>query len=107
MVPVIFMEGPAFCEAFHLKASDPRCAREWVTEESHVKITLPVSPSVKLFEATPPADRDCIGSMAAGGSCPVDEKRFLALAKEFEGDFLVAVTVTDGTITRIAQEFRP
>ena len=108
LMPVIFMDGPAYCKAFHLKSSDSRCEREWVSQESHVKATLPVSPSVKLLAANlETEDRDCVGSIEKGGSCPVGVKKFQQIAKANKGDFLVHITVENGTVTRIAEEFRP
>ena len=109
LMPVLFMDSSTYCKTFKIKSSDPRCQREWVLEESHVKATVPVSPSVKLLGATVPGDedQDCVGSIEKGGSCPVSLKQFKQMAKEAGNNFLVRISIEDGTITRIAEEYRP
>ena len=109
LMPVLFMDSSTYCKTFKVKSSDPRCQREWVLEESHIKATVPVSPGVKLLGATVPGDedQDCVGSIEKGGSCPVSLKQFKQMAKEAGNNFLVRISIEDGTITRIAEEYRP
>jgi len=109
LMPVLFMDSDTYCKKFKIKPSDDRCEhQEWVLEESHVKATVPVSPSVKLLSATVVSDdQDCVGSIEKGGACPVSLTKFQELAKAAGNDFLVHISVKGGTITRIAEEFRP
>jgi len=109
VMPVLFMDSSAYCKKFKIKSTDDRCEhQDWVLEESHVKATVPVSPSVKLLSATALTDdQDCVGSIEKGGACPVGLKEFQGLAKAAGNDFLVHISVKGGTITRIAEEFRP
>ncbi|MDT5042133.1 MAG: hypothetical protein QOE51_3118 [Actinoplanes sp.] len=103
--PTLFLTGPDFCKTLHIKASDDRCNRDWVAEDSHVKITLPVGSQARLL-TTRQGDEACIGTMASGGTCPVTPKQFAALARE-NPPLLVHVSVRNGTLTKIAQEFTP
>jgi hypothetical protein len=103
--PTLFLTGPDFCKTLHIKASDDRCERDWVAEDSHVKITLPVSPQARLLTARY-GDEACMGTMASGGTCPLTPKQFAALARDHP-PMLVHVSVRDGTITTIAEEFTP
>jgi hypothetical protein len=104
--PVIFMEGPTFCTKYRIKSSDERCNRDWVLVQSHQKAAVPVSPDVKLFTSLSD-EKDCIGSIEQGGSCPVTSAKFSSMAKANKTNFLVHVTIVDGTATRIAEEYRP
>jgi len=104
--PIIFMDGPAFCKAFKLKSSDPRCEREWTTEESHTKITVPVVPDPKLTTWDDHKGGDCIGSMTTGGTCATSASEFAKWLKGNPEGFAV-ITTKDGMITKIAQMFIP
>jgi len=104
--PIIFMDGPAYCKAFKLKSSDGRCQREWVSEESHTKITLPVLAKPKLTTWDDHQGGDCIGSMTGGGTCPATAAEFAEWLKQDPGGFAV-ITTKDGTITHIAQMYTP
>jgi hypothetical protein len=104
--PVIFMEGPSFCKKYRIRSSDGRCERDWVLVQSHQKAAVPVSPGVKLFIAESDTE-DCVGSIDAGGSCPVNIATFSSVAAANKNDFLVHVTIKAGTVTRIAEEYRP
>jgi hypothetical protein len=104
--PIIFMAGPDFCKKFKVKSSDPRCDREWTTEESHAKITVPVSSAAKLTTWDDHKDGDCIGSMTSGGICPTSTSEFTKWVKENPEGFVV-ITTRDGTITKIAEMYLP
>jgi hypothetical protein len=104
--PVIFNDGPSFCKTYRIKSSDERCQHDWVLVQSHQRVAVPVSPDVKLFTAFSDTE-DCAGSIAKGGSCPVSTAKFAAMAAADKKDFLVHVTLKAGTVTRIAEEFRP
>ena len=105
IMPIIFMTGPDYCKAYKVTAKGGQCDREWVTEDSHVKVTLPVSPTVTLMTFDD-GENDCIGTMKTGGTCPTTALKFAAKAKDNSQE-LVYVTVKDGTITRIAEEYTP
>ena len=102
--PVVFMTGFDFCKKYAVDATDARCHDEWLTVDSHRKISMPLSPSVTLTSVRGGAP-ECIGSMNGGGTCPIKLEQFAALLPD--GPMLVAVTARDGTVTRIAQEYTP
>lgn len=104
--PIIFLDGPAFCKAFRLKSSDPRCQRDWADEESHLKVTVPVSAKPKLTQWDDHKGGDCIGTITSGAICPATEAQFAAWLKATPSGFAV-VTLVDGTITKIAQMYTP
>ena len=104
--PIIFLDGTAFCKAFKIKPSDPRCQRDWEDEESHVKVTVPVAAKPKLTQWDNHRDGDCIGSMTGGGICPATEAEFAAWLKDNPGGFAV-ITLVAGTITKIAEMYTP
>lgn len=100
--PVVFMEGLAFCQAFRIPETDPRCERSWVTEDSRVKVTLPVAANVQLLTVRD-GDSTCVNERTGAGSCrwsPGD----LAVP---EPDRLVRLTTADGAVTQIAELFLP
>ena len=105
VVPTIMLTGEDYCKRFKVKASDGRCQREWITEDSHTKITLPVSPDAKLLSFKE-GDPECIGNMIAGSVCKVSEKEFAAWARA-NPQGLVRITTKDGTIVKLAQVFTP
>jgi hypothetical protein len=104
--PIVFMDGAAYCSKFQVKPSDPRCDREWTSEESHTKITVPVrrKPALNAWDNGP--DGDCIGTMTSGGICPVSAARFAAWLRQNPAGFAV-ITTSDGTITKIAEMYTP
>jgi hypothetical protein len=104
--PVIFMEGPTYCKKYRIRASDARCNEDYVIVDSHQKAAIPVSPAVKLYTAFSDTE-DCAGLIETGGRCPITEAKFATLAKTNKNDFLVHVTIVDGTATRLAEEYRP
>lgn len=104
--PSIYMEGPTYCKKYRIRASDARCERETVLVQSHQRAAVPVSPRVKLFTSFSD-EKDCVGSIEQGGSCPMTVPEFVKLFNADKVDFLVHVTIADGTVTRIAQEYAP
>jgi hypothetical protein len=104
--PIVFLEGPVYCKKFKIKASDPRCRREWTTDESHSKITVPVVPKPRLNAWDDGKEGDCIGSPVTGSVCPVSPAAFATWLKENPAGFAV-ITTKDGTITKIAQMYTP
>jgi hypothetical protein len=104
--PIVFLDGAAYCKKFQVKSSDPRCGREWTSEESHTKITVPVSRKPTLNAWDDGQDGDCIGTMTSGGICPVSAARFAAWLKDNPAGFAV-ITTRDGTITKIAEMYTP
>jgi hypothetical protein len=104
--PIIFLDGPSFCKAFKIKSTDPRCDREWTTEESHTKITVPVSRQPKLTTWDDQKGGDCIGTMTSGGTCPTSVSAFAKWVKDNPNGFVV-ITTKSGTITKIAEMYLP
>jgi hypothetical protein len=103
--PTIFMDGPGFCAKFYVETPDPRCEREWVAEDSNVKVTLPVDAHAKLATIRG-GDPGCMGGTQGSGSCPLTAAEFASLAKQSPG-MLVQVTVKDGTLTQMAEQYTP
>ncbi len=104
--PVVFMDAAAFCKKYRIRADDGRCGQDTVLVRSYQKAAVPVSPGVKLFRAVTD-DGECIGSINEGGSCPVNTATFSSMAAANKVNFLVHVTIKAGTVTRIAEEYRP
>jgi hypothetical protein len=105
VVPTLMLTGEDYCKKFKVKSSDGRCQREWITVDSHTKITLPVDPEAKLLSFKD-GDPECVGNMIAGGTCPVSKKDFAAWAKDYpEG--LIRISTQDGTIVKMAQVYTP
>jgi hypothetical protein len=104
--PIVFMDGGAYCKKFKVKPSDPRCDREWTTDESHTKITVAVSRKPTLNAWDNGRDGDCIGTITSGGICPVSASKFAAWLKDNPEGFAV-ITTKDGTITKIAEMYTP
>lgn len=103
--PVIFLQSPDFCKAFDLPDDDPRCNRDWATEDSSTKVTLPVSPAVKLFTMNG-AVEGCIDWEKLVGTCVWRADR-LARAVADDADLMVRLTTRDATITKIAEIYTP
>jgi hypothetical protein len=104
--PILFMTGEQYCKTFKLKTTDARCNREWITEESHTKVTVPVAAKPKYFTWEDDNGDVCIDTPEAGGTCPMTAKAFGAWAADNAGA-MVAVTTADATITRMAQIYTP
>ena len=103
--PTVFMQGPDFCEAFHLPGTDRRCERAWATEDSKVKVTLPLSPRAVLLSVGD-GSAECIDEPTGAGRCrwgPAD----LAERVDADDSMLVRLTTEDGTATRIAEVYIP
>jgi len=103
--PIIFMQGPDFCQAFDLPESDPRCNRDWSTEDSSTKVTLPVSAKVKLLTMNG-AVEECINWETLLGTCAWPKAKLAQAAKE-DPDLMVRLTTRDATITKIAEIYTP
>ena len=103
--PTVFLQGPDFCEAFHLPGTDPRCERDWATEDSKVKVTLPVSPGAALLTIRD-GEPECLDDRTGAGTCRWSPD---ALAERVtqDDDFLARLTTRDGVATRIAEVFIP
>jgi eukaryotic-like serine/threonine-protein kinase len=104
--PIVFMDGGEYCKKFKVKSSDPRCNREWTTDESHTTITVPVIPKPRLNAWDNGADGDCIGTMTTGSVCRTSPSTFAKWLKENPEGFAV-ITTKNGTITKIAQMYTP
>jgi hypothetical protein len=104
--PIVFMEGDTYCKKFKVRKNDPRCQLEVTTDESHVKMTVPVVSKPRLNAWDDGKDGDCIGSPVTGSVCPVSPAAFARWLKENPQGFAV-ITTKDGTITKIAQMFTP
>jgi hypothetical protein len=104
--PIIFMDGPAFCKKFKVKKGDPRCGREWTTEESHTRVTVPVVARPRLNAWENAAGDDCIGSMTTGSTCAVSLATFAKRAKANPEGFVV-ITVQNGFATKLAEMYTP
>ena len=105
--PMIFMTGDAYCKAFKIKRSDDRCVHhEYVTEESHTKVTVPLAADVAYFTWEDPNGDVCIDAPEKGGTCPMTAKQFAKWLKAGTGE-MVAVATRDGAVTRMAIVYTP
>jgi hypothetical protein len=104
--PIIFMDGPAFCRKFKVKAGDPRCDREWTTEESHTRVTVPVVAKPRLNAWENAAGDDCIGTLTTGSTCAVSVTTFTKRAKANPAGFVV-ITVKAGVATKLSEMYTP
>jgi hypothetical protein len=104
---MIFMTGDAYCRAFKIKRTDDRCVHhEYVTEESHTKVTVPIAPAVKYFTWEGPEGEVCIDAPEKGGTCPMTEKQFAEWFKVNKRGW-VAVATEDGAVTRMSVVYTP
>ncbi len=103
--PVVFMLGPDFCVAFALPDTDPRCELEWTTEDSRLKVTLPVRPDA-TFAVVNGEPQACMSDETGAGTCAVSARRFAAWLKEGP-EALVRVTTVDGVVTSLAEVYVP
>jgi predicted Ser/Thr protein kinase len=106
--PVRYYSGPGYCKAYHIASSDGRCNREWITEDSHAKVTVPLATSAKLTYVHG-GDPDCMKSYSdiiLAGTCALSPAAFASWLKD-NAEALVRLTVKDGTTTGIAELFLP
>jgi hypothetical protein len=103
--PTVFLQGPDFCAAFHLPGTDPRCDLAWTTEDSKVKVTLPVSREAELL-TTGDGSSGCVDDRTGAGTCRWSPAQ-LAERVAADDSFLARLTTRDGTATRIAEVFVP
>jgi hypothetical protein len=105
--PILFMTGDAYCRAFKIERTDGRCIHyEYVTEESHTKVTVPISPKATYFTWEGPEGEVCIDAPEKGGTCPMTQKQFAAWVKANK-QAMIAVATENGTITRMAVVYTP
>ena len=75
--PIIFMTGDAYCRAFKIKRTDGRCVHaEYVTEESHTRVTVPIAATVKYYTWEDSNGDVCIDAPEKGGTCPMTQREF-------------------------------
>ena len=103
--PVVFMQAPDFCAAFRLPDTDPRCEREWATEDSHLKATLPVSAKAKLATVRD-GDPACIGADTGAGTCAMTKSEFKGWLPDHP-ESLFRLTTRDGTVVELAEMYLP
>jgi predicted Ser/Thr protein kinase len=103
--PVLFYFGPDYCKAYHVPASDGRCNREWITVDSHQKVTVPMSSKAKLLYLRE-GDPDCVDADTGSGSCALAPKAFASWLKD-NSEALVRLTVKAGAATSIAEFYTP
>jgi hypothetical protein len=103
--PTVFLDGTAFCTAFGIPGTDPRCERDWVTEDSKTKVTLPLGARAKLLTVRD-GDPECIDERTGAGACSWAPAELARRAAPADG-ILVRLTTEDGTATRIAEVYLP
>ncbi len=103
--PVVFMQGPDFCAEFAVPDTDPRCEQDWTTEDSRLKVTLPVRPDA-TFAAVNGDPQACMSDKTGAGTCPVSARRFATWLKEGP-EALVRLTTVDGAVTAMAEVYVP
>jgi len=103
--PTVFLDGTAFCAAFRIPGTDRRCERDWVTEDSKIKVTLPVGTRAKLLTVRG-GDPECIDERTGAGSCPWAPAELARQTAPADG-VLIRLTTEDGTATRIAEVYLP
>jgi hypothetical protein len=104
--PIIFLTGEDYCKAFKVKASDARCDHEWLTEESHTKVTVPVADNPAFFTWEGPDGNVCVETPADGGTCRWSAKSFAKWVADEPGGMAVIAT-QNGEIVRMAQIYTP
>ncbi|WP_433729217.1 hypothetical protein ACQP2Y_16870 [Actinoplanes sp. CA-051413] len=105
--PIIFMTGDAYCRAFKIKRTDGRCVHaEYVTEESHTKVTVPIAATVKYYTWEDSNGDVCIDAPEKGGTCPMTEREFAGWFK-LNKEAMVAVATENGELTRMAVVYTP
>ena len=102
--PVLFMTGEKYCETFGVEATvDNPCDREWITENSRMAVTLPVTATVKLTGTLDDPQR-CVGDSDSAGTCAIEAEK---LAPRIGSGGLAKVTTSGGTVTAIAEVYTP
>jgi hypothetical protein len=104
--PILFLTGEQYCRTFQVKRTDTRCEREWLTEESHTKITMPVAAQPKITGWDDGQGGVCLAEPVDGGTCPMKAKDFTAWIAENPGE-MVAVTTRNATVVRMALIYTP
>ena len=103
--PVLYLTGPDYCTLFKIKQTDGRCEQEYTVIESHLRVTVPVTARPALTTWNDPTGA-CRGSMTGGGTCPTGPAAFASwLTDNPQG--LVAITISGGVVTRLAQMYTP
>jgi hypothetical protein len=102
---IIFMPGPDYCASFGVSPIDIRCGRDYVVEDSHTKVALPLSATVKL-RTTRGGDDRCIGTMASGGTCKATMASFATALRELP-EMPARLTVRNGEVVTLAQIYTP
>jgi eukaryotic-like serine/threonine-protein kinase len=106
--PVLYYSGPDYCKAHAIKATDSRCEREWETDDSHEKVTVPLADDARLTTVRD-GDPDCMRSISdivIAGSCKLTPTGYASWLKD-HGEALVRLSVQNGTTTAIAELFLP
>jgi hypothetical protein len=103
--PAARVSGAQFCRSHHLPATDSRCNRAEVIDESHVKITVPVDPDLRATE-TRHGDPGCVSSTTGAGSCAMDTAQFAQWRRDHPNG-LVRITMEHGSMTRLAEAYQP
>ncbi|GAA1639794.1 serine/threonine protein kinase [Actinoplanes couchii] len=102
--PVLFMTGPEYCEAFGLQPSEEApCERAWLTEDSNMTVTLPLSPDLKMFSVFEDPQK-CAGNPVTVGTCKITPE---AAIKRLESYSWYDITVKDGVVTAMAERYVP
>jgi predicted Ser/Thr protein kinase len=104
--PILFLSGSDYCTMFKIKKSDGRCELDWTTVDSHLKISLPTSDKVALFTWEDPDGDVDIDGFAGGGTSPQKPSAFAGWVKDSKGG-LATITLTGGSVTRMAQLYTP
>ncbi|MEV6636306.1 hypothetical protein AB0M54_36695 [Actinoplanes sp. NPDC051470] len=87
-------------------ADAPDCNREWDTEDSRSKVTVPLAEKPKYFTWQDDNGDVCLKKPEDGGTCPMKEKAFADWIKENPGE-MVAITTDNGEIVRAALVYVP
>jgi hypothetical protein len=105
--PVLYLAGPDYCKLFKIKPNDGQCEQETTLTESHLRLTIPTrtQPTLTTYDNAE-GDGACVGTMISGGVCPAGPTAFAKWAKA-NPQGLVAVTTTDGVVTKLAEMYSP
>ncbi|MFC4071461.1 serine/threonine protein kinase [Actinoplanes subglobosus] len=102
--PVLFMTGDEYCKTFGLEPSpDAPCEQAWVTEDSRMVVTLPMSATPKLTSVFDDPER-CAGDPVTVGTCTIVAEK---LAERLGTDGLAEITTRDGVVTGVAETYLP
>ncbi|MCY1136651.1 serine/threonine-protein kinase [Actinoplanes sp. Pm04-4] len=102
--PVLFMTGDEYCQTFNLKASPENpCEQAWLTEDSRMTVTLPTSANPTLTSTFDDPGR-CAEDPVTVGTCAITPTQ---LSERLGNNGLVEATITNGTITAMADVYVP